>query len=271
MTSISSDEINSYSRKSKCMMKQLDRLEEYLAKMEGGLEVVKVDTMSMPRWRHPARRRRNLPCPYTRAHAVEWGVQRISPRILRAQAIGRGVGKIEKGRSIREIEEIGGERRNHIEKEGMRGRLKGERRERRYEEPHHEIRRYFESPQRDEREVLRRAPMDDLKCHIPPFIGDGDMESYLDWEMKRLVLYGLGKALSDTVLAKCNRRYRVGLTLSQTEKQETGNQVLSGSFVRLTVHISLRYSCDDRQTFVHCHTEELRNCYLINWQGLSSS
>ncbi|RDX71110.1 hypothetical protein CR513_49575, partial [Mucuna pruriens] len=43
---------------------------------------------------------------------------------------------------------------------------------------------YFESAHKDEREVPRSAPMDTFKCHILPFAGDGDMESYLDWEMK---------------------------------------------------------------------------------------
>ncbi|RDX61495.1 hypothetical protein CR513_60272, partial [Mucuna pruriens] len=52
---------------------------------------------------------------------------------------------------------------------------------------------------------------------------------------------------------------------------QSNNRVLSGSFVRLTIRISLRYSYDDRQTFVHCHTEELCNRYLISWQGLNSS
>ncbi|RDX97370.1 hypothetical protein CR513_19867, partial [Mucuna pruriens] len=52
---------------------------------------------------------------------------------------------------------------------------------------------------------------------------------------------------------------------------QSNNQVLFGSFVRLTIHISLRYSYDDRQRFVHCHTEELCNRHPISWQGLSSS
>ncbi|RDX91481.1 hypothetical protein CR513_26534, partial [Mucuna pruriens] len=43
-----------------------------------------------------------------------------------------------------------------------------EKQKRRYKEPHHKRRRYFESPHRDEREVLRRAPMVALKCCIPP-------------------------------------------------------------------------------------------------------
>ncbi|RDX82887.1 hypothetical protein CR513_36269, partial [Mucuna pruriens] len=33
-------------------------------------------------------------------------------------------------------------------------------------------------------EGLRRAPMDALKCHVPPFVGEGDAKAYLDWEMK---------------------------------------------------------------------------------------
>ncbi|RDY01811.1 hypothetical protein CR513_14817, partial [Mucuna pruriens] len=49
-----------------------------------------------------------------------------------------------------------------------------ERREKRYEEPYPERRRYFKSSHRDEREVPKKAPMDTLKCHTPPFARDGD-------------------------------------------------------------------------------------------------
>ncbi|RDX86143.1 hypothetical protein CR513_32564, partial [Mucuna pruriens] len=46
--------------------------------------------------------------------------------------------------------------------------------------------RYEEEPRRTRRyeEDLRRAPLDAFKCKIPPFIGDGDAKSYLEWEMK---------------------------------------------------------------------------------------
>ncbi|RDX94571.1 hypothetical protein CR513_23031, partial [Mucuna pruriens] len=93
--------------------------------------------------------------------------------------------------------EMGDRRERRQEKESYRERRHEEeprrryeeephkdRRERRYEEPHHERKRYFESPQRDERVVPRRAPMDALKYRIPPFVGDRDVESYLDWEIK---------------------------------------------------------------------------------------
>ncbi|RDX95720.1 hypothetical protein CR513_21721, partial [Mucuna pruriens] len=38
------------------------------------------------------------------------------------------------------------------------------------------MRRYEEDP--------KKAPLDTLKCKIPPFIGDGDVKPYLKWEMK---------------------------------------------------------------------------------------
>ncbi|RDY09836.1 hypothetical protein CR513_05739, partial [Mucuna pruriens] len=38
------------------------------------------------------------------------------------------------------------------------------------------MRRYEENP--------RRAPLDALECKIPPFVGDGDAESYFEGEMK---------------------------------------------------------------------------------------
>ncbi|RDX95920.1 hypothetical protein CR513_21490, partial [Mucuna pruriens] len=83
---------------------------------------------------------------------------------------------IEKGRSLREIEEKWGKRRNHIEK-GRRRRSLIERGER-------GDMGHFIMKGEDEREVPKRAPIDALKCHITPFAGDGDMESYLEWEMK---------------------------------------------------------------------------------------
>ncbi|RDX88756.1 hypothetical protein CR513_29599, partial [Mucuna pruriens] len=49
-------------------------------------------------------------------------------------------------------------------------------REKRYEEEPHKERRYEED--------RRRAPLDALKCKIPPFVGDEDTKSYLEWEMK---------------------------------------------------------------------------------------
>ncbi|RDX87006.1 hypothetical protein CR513_31575, partial [Mucuna pruriens] len=44
--------------------------------------------------------------------------------------------------------------------------------------------RYFISPHQEEVKGLRRASMDALKCHVPPFTGARDLEMYLDWEMK---------------------------------------------------------------------------------------
>ncbi|RDY06504.1 hypothetical protein CR513_09496, partial [Mucuna pruriens] len=68
------------------------------------------------------------------------------------------------------------ERRRH--KEEPRRKYEEEphrkRRENRYEEPYHEMKRYFKSPHRDEGEVPKKAPMDALKCRIPPFARDGD-------------------------------------------------------------------------------------------------
>ncbi|RDX96089.1 hypothetical protein CR513_21293, partial [Mucuna pruriens] len=38
------------------------------------------------------------------------------------------------------------------------------------------MRRYEEDP--------RKAPLDTLKCKIPPFVRDGDVELYLEWKIK---------------------------------------------------------------------------------------
>ncbi|RDX77719.1 hypothetical protein CR513_42113, partial [Mucuna pruriens] len=49
---------------------------------------------------------------------------------------------------------------------------------------------YFKtSPYKDEREVPKGTPMDALKCRIPPFARDGDIESYLDLDMKVLACF----------------------------------------------------------------------------------
>ncbi|RDX88531.1 hypothetical protein CR513_29866, partial [Mucuna pruriens] len=56
-------------------------------------------------------------------------------------------------------------------------------------------------------------------------------------------------------------------------QRESKNQVLSGSSTQSTVHINLLCSYGNRQRSVHCHTEELRNRYLIReiqTQGLDS-
>ncbi|RDY04106.1 hypothetical protein CR513_12227, partial [Mucuna pruriens] len=64
--------------------------------------------------------------------------------------------------------------RSHRSERGERSRREGRRegeeprRERRYEEEPRRIRRYEEE--------LRRAPLDTLKCKIPPFVGDEDVE-----------------------------------------------------------------------------------------------
>ncbi|RDX88853.1 hypothetical protein CR513_29486, partial [Mucuna pruriens] len=139
MAGSSNDEINSYSPKSKHMMKRIARLEE----LGEGLEVVRVNTVSV----------------HTKVEALNKKNEKFSSSIYKS---------IE--RSLKEIEDRGGERMNHTKKETW-GRASEER-------------RYFESPHKDEREVPRKAPIDALKCRIPPFIRDEDVESYLDWEMK---------------------------------------------------------------------------------------
>ncbi|RDX83643.1 hypothetical protein CR513_35409, partial [Mucuna pruriens] len=51
------------------------------------------------------------------------------------------------------------------------------------------------------------------------------------------------------------------------------SSIIKSVLIRLlefTFHINLGFPYDDRQTFVHCHTEDLHNRYLISWQGLSS-
>ncbi|RDX95485.1 Retrovirus-related Pol polyprotein from transposon gypsy, partial [Mucuna pruriens] len=63
----------------------------------------------------------------------------------------------------------------HIKRKERRHEEEEPRRGRRYEEEPQRVRRYEEDP--------RRAPLDTLKCKIPPFIGDEDMESYLEWEI----------------------------------------------------------------------------------------
>ncbi|RDX81538.1 hypothetical protein CR513_37769, partial [Mucuna pruriens] len=109
----------------------------------------------MPRWRHSTRRRKEkFTLPIHESIGTELGVQRKNPRIPKL---------------TRREEEPYKERR-HEEESQMRYE----------EEPHRERWRYFESPNRDEREVPKRALMDTLKCPIPPFVGDEDMESYLD-------------------------------------------------------------------------------------------
>ncbi|RDX75166.1 hypothetical protein CR513_44988, partial [Mucuna pruriens] len=50
------------------------------------------------------------------------------------------------------------------------------------EEEHRKERRYEEDPRRARR--YEKTSLDVLKCKIPPFIGDGDVESYLKLEMK---------------------------------------------------------------------------------------
>ncbi|RDX85806.1 hypothetical protein CR513_32944, partial [Mucuna pruriens] len=50
------------------------------------------------------------------------------------------------------------------------------RRDMRYEEELRRVRRYEEEP--------KRAPLDTLKYKIPPFLGDKDVKSYLEWEIK---------------------------------------------------------------------------------------
>ncbi|RDX78753.1 hypothetical protein CR513_40921, partial [Mucuna pruriens] len=48
---------------------------------------------------------------------------------------------------------------------------------------------YFKTVRRHEKDP-RRTPLDTLKCKIPPFVGDEEAESYLEWEMKvRMVTY----------------------------------------------------------------------------------
>ncbi|RDX89845.1 hypothetical protein CR513_28366, partial [Mucuna pruriens] len=65
---------------------------------------------------------------------------------------------------------------------------------------------------------------------------------------------------------KCER---VGLTLSRTKTKEIrgfevlNNQVRSGPFTPVIVCINLQFSYDNRQMFIHCHTEELCDRYLI--------
>ncbi|RDX84983.1 hypothetical protein CR513_33883, partial [Mucuna pruriens] len=72
---------------------------------------------------------------------------------------------IEKGstrRNLREIEEKGGKKKSLVER--------GER----------EDMRKNTTKKEEEGEGFRKAPMDALKCRIPPFIGDGDVEAYFD-------------------------------------------------------------------------------------------
>ncbi|RDY13319.1 hypothetical protein CR513_01788, partial [Mucuna pruriens] len=42
------------------------------------------------------------------------------------------------------------------------------------------------------------------------------------------------------------------------------------SLLQFSIEVSLGNSYDNRHRFVHYHTEELHNCYLISWYGFSS-
>ncbi|RDX89095.1 hypothetical protein CR513_29220, partial [Mucuna pruriens] len=85
--------------------------------------------------------------------------------------------------SLREIEEKGGMKKSHIEKGGKQRSLEGKKKSL-IERGERGDRRNSTKKEQGEVEVLRRAPMNSLKCHVPTFIGEKDVESYLEWEIK---------------------------------------------------------------------------------------
>ncbi|RDX99310.1 hypothetical protein CR513_17653, partial [Mucuna pruriens] len=112
--------------------------------------------------------------------APELGVQTDRPYTLIAHVIVRGA---------KDNTKKGGMRKNLRERKKRRREEKSrrERQERRYEEEYYEERRgrrCNESPRQRDTKGFQRDPMDTLKCRIPPFEGDGDVEAYLDREIK---------------------------------------------------------------------------------------
>ncbi|RDY00587.1 hypothetical protein CR513_16224, partial [Mucuna pruriens] len=130
----------------------------------------------------------------------------VNPKV---EALSDNKGKFH-GASMHESEESISESPNILSNRSHRShcseRNERLRRERRYEEeePRRE-KRYEDESQRERgckeesrrmrrcEEDPRRAPLDTLKYKIPPFVGDRDVESYLEWEMKvdqvRMVFY----------------------------------------------------------------------------------
>ncbi|RDX60211.1 hypothetical protein CR513_61660, partial [Mucuna pruriens] len=74
-------------------------------------------------------------------------------------------------------------KKNHVEKVGRRRSLRGEKK-RLVEIGKREGMRNPTKNKEGEVDVLRRAPINALKCRVPLFRSEGDVESYLDWEMK---------------------------------------------------------------------------------------
>ncbi|RDX75671.1 hypothetical protein CR513_44425, partial [Mucuna pruriens] len=184
----SSDDIDSYSPKTQKMMQLMKRLEEKLEKLGKGLKSMRIDTTSL-NVKVEAFRKNKGKSNGASMHESD-GSQSNSPNTLS--------NKFNQSHRSERSERLRREMRHENEEPWREMRHEKEsRRKESYEEEPRRMRKY--------KEDLRRAPLDTLKCKIPLFVKDGDVESYLKWKMKVMIFtyeysgYALKKAYQHIV------------------------------------------------------------------------
>ncbi|RDY00536.1 hypothetical protein CR513_16276, partial [Mucuna pruriens] len=150
------DDMDNYSPKTRKVMRHIKRLEEKLEKLGGGLESMRIDTQSVSAKEEASSRGKG-----------KFGVSMHEREGSRSESPNSLSNRFHISHRRKRSKRLRRERRHEEENPG---------RERRYEEEHQRVRRYEEDP--------RRAPLDALKGKIPPFVGEGDVEPYLECEMK---------------------------------------------------------------------------------------